>query len=191
MNDFAIMEVANWLTMLGLEAGKDFGGFVLPGIEVDPDYAPGCVGLRGRLNGLIIGYDNFEDFLCGKIEPAILRGTAIVQRGEKILLVKEKNDTSFSLPGGTLRPGEPALAAAVREIYEELGLYATRAERLYKADCQGVARRHLVSRLDIHETAEIQLDRKELSDYLWWDGLSNISLAPHVKSVLGKLNGSV
>ncbi len=184
MSDHALWQMGDWLESLGLKAGKDFGGFDLPGIELHPDYASGCVGLRGSKNQRIIGDDNFEEFLLGKVKAPTLRGTAIVQRDGKILLVKEKNDRSFSLPGGSLRKGEPALAAAVRELYEELGLCATKAERLYAADHTGPIRRHLVSRIDICDHAKIVLDRKELSDYLWWDGIENIELAPHVKDVL-------
>lgn len=40
----------------------------------------------------------------------------------KILLIRNSYHQYFSLPGGYVRPGEPAREAAVRELKEELGM---------------------------------------------------------------------
>ena len=49
----------------------------------------------------------------------------------KYLLVQEKGDDGYSLPGGGIEGNEAALTAACRELGEGLGLKAYRAERLF------------------------------------------------------------
>jgi ADP-ribose pyrophosphatase YjhB (NUDIX family) len=57
---------------------------------------------------------------------------AAVFDGDRILLVKELEDGSWSLPGGWADVGETASEAAVREVREESG-YRVRAVRLISA----------------------------------------------------------
>lgn len=57
---------------------------------------------------------------------------AAVFREEKILLVKEPSDGSWSLPGGWADVGESPAEATVREVYEESG-YKVRAVKLLAA----------------------------------------------------------
>jgi ADP-ribose pyrophosphatase YjhB (NUDIX family) len=57
---------------------------------------------------------------------------AAVFEGERILLVREPDDGSWSVPGGWADVGETASEAAVREAYEESG-YRVRAVRLISA----------------------------------------------------------
>ncbi len=57
---------------------------------------------------------------------------AAVFEGEKILLVKERDDGGWSLPGGWSDVGESPSETAVREAYEESG-YRVRAVRLISA----------------------------------------------------------
>ncbi len=54
---------------------------------------------------------------------------AAVFRGESVLLVRERSDGAWTLPGGWADPGEPPSTAVVREVREESG-YETRALRL-------------------------------------------------------------
>jgi ADP-ribose pyrophosphatase YjhB (NUDIX family) len=64
---------------------------------------------------------------------------AAVFDGGRILLVKEPDDGSWSLPGGWAGAGETPAEAAVREVREESG-YRVRAARLlsaYDRDRQG------------------------------------------------------
>ncbi|MEE8373596.1 MAG: NUDIX domain-containing protein [Dehalococcoidia bacterium] len=58
------------------------------------------------------------------------RATAIVLRDGKVLLVKDRRARRYSLPGGGLKRREPAVCAAARELYEELGLEATKVTRV-------------------------------------------------------------
>ncbi|HNT55998.1 MAG TPA: NUDIX domain-containing protein, partial [Anaerolineaceae bacterium] len=50
-------------------------------------------------------------------------------RDDKILLVKERVDGGWTLPGGWIDVGEPPSLAAEREVWEESG-YRVRATRL-------------------------------------------------------------
>jgi ADP-ribose pyrophosphatase YjhB (NUDIX family) len=52
--------------------------------------------------------------------------------GERVLLVREREDGGWSLPGGWADVGETPAEAAVREVYEESG-YRVRAVRLISA----------------------------------------------------------
>lgn len=64
----------------------------------------------------------------GHITPKVdVRG--VVFRDEEILLVREKIDSRWTLPGGWADVGETPSLAAVREVREESG-YATRAAKL-------------------------------------------------------------
>jgi ADP-ribose pyrophosphatase YjhB (NUDIX family) len=54
---------------------------------------------------------------------------AVVFREEKILLVREREDGGWSLPGGWADVGESPADGTVREVREESG-YETRAVKL-------------------------------------------------------------
>jgi ADP-ribose pyrophosphatase YjhB (NUDIX family) len=45
-----------------------------------------------------------------------IRGTAVVFRNGKVLLVRDNGHHRFSLPGGGVKHNEPPLAAAIREL---------------------------------------------------------------------------
>ncbi len=64
----------------------------------------------------------------GHMTPKVdVRG--VVFRDDKILLVRERSDGLWTLPGGWADPRESPSAATVREVYEESG-YETRAVKL-------------------------------------------------------------
>ncbi|MBW3602368.1 MAG: NUDIX hydrolase [Actinobacteria bacterium] len=74
----------------------------------------------------------------GHATPKVdVRGVVFV--GERVLLVREREDGRWTLPGGWADPGETPAEAVVREVAEEAG-YHTRAVRLlavYDRDRQG------------------------------------------------------
>jgi ADP-ribose pyrophosphatase YjhB (NUDIX family) len=74
----------------------------------------------------------------GPATPKVDVRAAVFKDGE-ILLVKEPDDSGWSVPGGWADVGETAAESAVREVREESG-YLVRAERLisaYDRDRQG------------------------------------------------------
>ena len=74
----------------------------------------------------------------GHATPKVdVRGVVFV--GDRILLVREREDGRWTLPGGWADPGETPAEAVVREVAEEAG-YHTRAVRLlavYDRERQG------------------------------------------------------
>ena len=81
---------------------------LLEGKEVEGHQRPVCTQC-----GRIIFYDPKVSAIC------------IVERGEKLLLVKRGNQPGYglwSLPGGYVDRGEVVETAAVREVWEETGL---------------------------------------------------------------------
>jgi ADP-ribose pyrophosphatase YjhB (NUDIX family) len=58
------------------------------------------------------------------------RGDAVVIRHGKVLLVKDKGVSHWSLPGGGVHKGERSYQAAARELYEETGLRSKKVKWL-------------------------------------------------------------
>ncbi len=113
------------------------------------------------------------------------RGTAVVIRNDMVLLVRDRGQDRFSLPGGGVNHNEPSLAAAVRELFEELGMRARKAERIFQCDFRGSTSGHKVSLVETDD--EPHLRGNELDRVIWWDKRSNIPRHAHVDQILRKL----
>jgi 8-oxo-dGTP pyrophosphatase MutT (NUDIX family) len=110
------------------------------------------------------------------------RATAVVIRGGKVLLVREKGLARFSLPGGAIENEESVVGAAVRELYEELGLHSTKVTRLSGCDYKGAVNEHKVCLVQVE--GEPQLRGQELAEFIWWDIKEPVAIYPHVKNIL-------
>ena len=107
------------------------------------------------------------------------RATALVAVDGKLLLVRERGSKQWSLPGGGMERGEGPISAACREIEEETGLTVLAASFLF--DYESHYQHHRVCSLSVK--GNVRLQRKELSDFKWWDGrieLPKISSAEHI-----------
>ena len=113
------------------------------------------------------------------------RGTAIVIRHGKILLVRDNGRHKFSLPGGEINKGEPTVSAAARELYEELGLHATSVRRLRECDFKGSTSHDKVCQIEA--SGEPHLRGHELEKFFWWDMKTPIPAYAHVTAILKKL----
>ncbi len=85
----------------------------------------------------------------GKQQRVILAASAVVWRGEKVLLVRRGQPPGkdfWSLPGGKIESGETPEAAATREVLEEtelsphilglIGVFAVAADKVdYQISC--------------------------------------------------------
>jgi ADP-ribose pyrophosphatase len=77
---------------------------------------------------------------------------AVVQRGDRVLLVRRRNPPSageWAVPGGSVRLGETLQAAAEREVLEETGVRVRAGEPVYaferiERDADGRVRWHYV-----------------------------------------------
>jgi len=113
------------------------------------------------------------------------RGTAVVIRDGKVLLVRDRGKHQFSLPGGGIRENEPAASAAGRELYEELGLSPTKITRLRDCDFRGSASHHKVCLVEAR--GEPHLRGNELDKFIWWDMKQPIPLFAHVTQILRRM----
>lgn len=114
------------------------------------------------------------------------RSTVLAVKDGRYLLVQEKGNRSYSLPGGGVEPGEPTLLAAVRELHEETRLKVSQIS--YIDDIDGKRAYHYVFLAEVY--GEVSLQRKEISAYRWWDGQEPAPgpLQGHVLGALALLN---
>ncbi len=112
------------------------------------------------------------------------RATALVVRDGKYLVVRDKGRERYSLPGGGMEQGEAALTAACREVSEELGLKAYKAERLFDYESKESFNSHKV--VLVFAGGEPKINDRELESFRWWDGSERLPLFPHVTSIISR-----
>jgi len=113
------------------------------------------------------------------------RGTAVVIRDGKVLLVRDRGKDRYSLPGGGINHNEPTVSAAAREVFEELGLHVSMVKRLHDCDFKGSMNEHKVCLIEA--SGEPRLRGHELVNFVWWDMISPIPVYEHVTHILKKL----
>ena len=115
------------------------------------------------------------------------RGTAVLLRDGLVLLVRDRGARRYSLPGGAARRKEPSLAAAVRELSEEVGLRALRAERVPAADFRGRRCHHRVT--VVAAPGEPKVQSAEIVEVRWWDLEEDLPRFRHVDAILAVVTG--
>lgn len=113
------------------------------------------------------------------------RATGVVVHDGKTLLVRDKGREKYSLPGGGIHRGEPAISAVARELFEETGLVADKIERVRTH--RGATQKHRVFLITAHH-GRLRL-KSEIDAYLWWDGESEIRAFAHVRDILKGIKG--
>ena len=113
------------------------------------------------------------------------RGTAVVLRDGKVLLVRDRGKHHFSLPGGGIKGNEPAASAAGRELFEELGLSPVKVTRLPDCDFKGSASHHKVCLIEAR--GEPHLRGYELDKFIWWDMKQPVPVFAHVTQILHRM----
>jgi ADP-ribose pyrophosphatase YjhB (NUDIX family) len=117
-----------------------------------------------------------------------IRGTAIIIRDGKLLLVKECGNNHYSLPGGGHKRGEPYMCTAIREVKEELRLEVRRGERLRDFDFESAHYHQKVSLLTTDQ--EPVINSPEICDFIWWHPESDHAVSPSTRRVWEKIAGS-
>ena len=110
------------------------------------------------------------------------RATALVIRHGRVLLVRHRGETHYSLPGGGIDKGETSLEAAIREVREETQLRAYSATRRRECDVVGSMSRHLVSEVKVGNE-QVKLQGREIAEHKWWDGKAKIRANGHVHAI--------
>ena len=113
------------------------------------------------------------------------RATVIAEQDGFVLLIREKGQRQYSLPGGGIERGEYTMEAALRELREETKLRPSKAERLF--DYEGATQIHKVVCVQVR--GDIKLQAKEVSDYKWWDGKESIPMLPSAEAIVRKHKG--
>ena len=110
------------------------------------------------------------------------RATAVVMRDGKYLLVQERRRQRFSLPGGRIRQGESSLEAVTRELLEETGLKVL--QETFIGNHEGRYASHHVYLLETR--GDVKLNRRELSNSVWWDETGTLLVDSHVTAIVKK-----
>lgn len=118
-----------------------------------------------------------------------VRATVLLVRHRAVLLVKERGGPWF-LPGGDLRPGELAMAAAIRELHEETCVEASAAAFLW----QHVSAHHMhqVFRVAIPPEVRPRANVRAGIEEVRWVELSQLatmSVTPGTRAILGRAAG--
>lgn len=133
------------------------------------------------------------------------RATAIVIRDNQVFLVRERGSSAYSLPGGGISKADRYLytskgwhqqgtvyvprnvykysssSAAIRELREETGLSGHDVKFLFHH--RTPYNRHSVYQVK-DPAGEVNLQRSELSAFLWWEGQGYVPLRHSAKAIL-------
>jgi 8-oxo-dGTP pyrophosphatase MutT (NUDIX family) len=89
--------------------------------------------------------------------------------------------------GKPVRVGGTSQRAAVREIREELGLEVESVAFLF--DHHSSVQKHVVYGATLPPKGKITLDRRELSEFRWWDRSEALNLRSSARAILERLAG--
>jgi 8-oxo-dGTP diphosphatase len=116
------------------------------------------------------------------------RSTVICMRDAKILLVA-RSTSRWSLPGGRIKPGETPLAAAQRELEEEISVSNSRLS--YQFQFGGLRKRHYVFFAELPDNA-VPLPGNEIILCQWFSPAETTTLHASIptREIVALMTGS-
>ena len=106
-----------------------------------------------------------------------------IEGDNRVLLVTDSGSRRSSLPGGGIRRGESAIAAAARHLYEKTGLECS--EIKWQFEHRSRYNRHKVFLAS--PKGQVHLDRSVLEKHIWWDGQKSIRFRESAIDILRRV----
>jgi 8-oxo-dGTP diphosphatase len=130
-------------------------------------------------------------FIC---RPSGRGALVAVWHDDRFLLVKPSYMPVYSLPGGGVKRGEEPVAAAVRELGEEIDLHLT-ADALkevfeYSCNYRGRTDTVIIFETRLIKPAQITIDNREIirADFVTAEEALSRKLLPHLEQYLRNRN---
>ena len=112
------------------------------------------------------------------------RATVVTIEGDnRVLLVTDNGSHRFFLPGGGIRRGESAIAAAERHLYQKTGLQCSKIEWHFEHKTR--YNRHKV--FLVVPKGQVRLSRGVLGRHIWWDGRNSIRFRESAIDILRRV----
>ncbi len=130
-------------------------------------------------------------FIC---RPSHRGALVAIWHDDRILLVKPSYMPVYSLPGGRVKKGEEPVAAAARELGEEIDLHlsADALKQVFEYTCNNTGMTDTVIIFVIHltEPPQITIDNREIiwAGFVTVDEALSRDLLLHVEQYLRNLN---
>lgn len=140
-----------------------------------------------------------EEYTCD------LRVAAVLVKGNKILVQREKDGNEYALPGGHVKIGEALEAGLIRETMEEMGVQIECKKLLWSEECfweWNGRQAHNISfyycvelchGFEIPDTGEFVSQKDNCNVVIGWmpiEQLQNVTIYPEfLKEEIGYLNG--
>jgi ADP-ribose pyrophosphatase YjhB (NUDIX family) len=130
-------------------------------------------------------------FIC---RPSRRSALVAIWHDDRILLVKPSYMPVYSLPGGGVKKGEEPVAAAVRELEEEIDLHlsADALKLVFEHTCNksGMTDTVIIFETHLTEPPQITIDNREIirADFVTVNEALSRDLLPHVEQYLRNRN---
>ena len=109
-----------------------------------------------------------------------VRATAVVVKGNKVLLVKHNRENQWALAGGRVTATEEPSRRAVLEVAEETGVLIDNP--IFVGRYAGTVAAHQI--FLAQGEGDPKPNRRELQDVCWWDGKTPLDMQQHVNAIM-------